>query len=103
MTRSNSATRSSAELGLLERLGHLVRIGRGEVAADGEQVPLHRLEQRVEQLDRRGGARHADGRVELVHVAVGGDARVVLRDAAAAEEAGLAVVAGPGVDLHAGE
>ena len=38
------------------------------------------------KLDRRGGAHHAEGRVELVHVAVGGDPRVVLGDPPAAEE-----------------
>ena len=44
-----------------------------------------------------------DGRIELVDVAVGLDPRVVLADPTAAEETGLSLVAGPGVDLHAGK
>ncbi len=46
------------------------------------------------------GAHGAERGVRLVHVAVGGDPQVVLGDARAAEEARLAEVAGPGVDLH---
>jgi hypothetical protein len=87
------------QVGLLQRLGDLVGVRRRELAADGEQVALHRLEQRVE-VGRRGGAGDPDGRAQLVHVAVRRHPRVVVGDAAAPERGGLALVAGPGVDLH---
>jgi hypothetical protein len=73
------------------------------MAPDGEEVALDRREQVVEQRHRLGRAHHADGRAELVHVAVGGDAWMVLGDPPAAEEARLAGVTGPRIDLHAGE
>ena len=46
------------------------------------------------------GAGHADGGIEFVDIAVGFDARVVLGDAAAAEQAGVAFVPRAGIDLH---
>ena len=100
MTRSNSVTRSAERLAFSSAFGHLLGVGRGEMPADGEEVALDRLEQGVLECHRCRGADEADDGVELVNVAVGGDADVVLGDAAAAEEAGVAGVAGPGVDLH---
>ena len=51
------------------------------------------------QLD---GARHSEHGVQLVDVTVRFDARVILGDAAAAEQSGVAGVAGLRVDLHGG-
>ena len=49
-------------------------------------------------VDRR--AHEPQPRIQLVHVAVRGDARMALRDARAVEQTGVAIVAGPGVDFH---
>ena len=46
------------------------------------------------------GAGEAEHGVEFVDVAVGFDTRIALRDAAAAEQAGVTGVAGAGIDLH---
>ena len=83
--------------------GDLVRLRRRgrEARADVEQRRLHAREDRLDRGLEAGGASEAHGRVRLVHVAVGLDAGVALAHAAAAEEAGRAVVAGPRVDLHA--
>ena len=101
MTRSNSATRSAERLAFSSAFLHLVGIGRGEMAADAEEVALDGLEQRILEVDRRGGAREPDDGVEFVDVAIGGDANVVLGDASAAEEGSGTRVAGFRVDLHA--
>ena len=85
---------------LLELLRHLLAIGRGEQRADGEQVALHRHEHFVDARHQLDGARHPEDGVQLVDVAVRLDARMVLGDAPAAEEARVAGVAGLGVDLH---
>ena len=45
------------EIGFLERLRHLGGIGRGEMAADGEEIPLYRFEKLIEEIDGRGVAR----------------------------------------------
>ena len=71
------------------------------MAADGEEVALDGLEQGVLECHWCRGAHEANDGVELVDVAVGDDADVVLGDAAAAEEAGGAGVAGFRIDLHA--
>ena len=100
ITISNSRIRSGESVRSLQGLRDLGRLGRREVPAEGEEVALDRLEQRVGQVGGRGGAREADCRVQLVHVAVRGDARVVLRHPAATEKAGGAGIAGAGVDGH---
>ena len=87
------------EARLLELLAVLLGVRRGEQGADGEQVALDRREDLVDARHHLDGARRADHGVELVDVAVRLDARVVLLDAAAAEESGAPVVAGLGVDL----
>ena len=58
------------------------------------------LERVAEVTQEVGRAGHSQGRVQLVHVAVRRDARVVLGHAAAPEEAGFPLVTRAGVDLH---
>ena len=81
--------------------GKAARARRREMRADLEEIDLHLMQDRVDV--RRDGVVRATPRkrAQLVDGPVGLDARVVLRDARSAEERGLAVVAGAGVDLHA--
>jgi hypothetical protein len=76
---------------------------RGEVGAEVEQVGLeeeYALHERgLLHLPKRGDGSTEDG-VQLVYLAVGLHALVILADALAAEEAGLTAVTGAGVDLH---
>src|SRR6266480_7836754 len=77
-----------------------IRSRRGEIRADVEQVGLNAIQLGVDcgiQLTRSTETQNG---VELVDRAVGFYPRIVLGDAAAAEERGLAFVAGPSVDLH---
>ena len=92
--------RSSSIRAFCEMLRHLLAVGRGEQRADGEQVALHGDEHLVDARHQLDGARHPEDGVQLVDVTVRLDARVVLGDAPAAEEPGVAGVAGLGVDLH---
>jgi ferredoxin/flavodoxin---NADP+ reductase len=85
---------------LRELLTHLVGMRRREQRADGEQVALDRDEHLIDPWHHLDGARHSENGVQLIDVAVGFDARVVLADAAAPEEARVAGVAGLGVDLR---
>src|SRR5690606_7735980 len=64
------------------------------------EVALDRGEEVVERLRRRGRAGDAERGVELIDIAIGRDAGMVLRHAPAAEEGGLACVAGLCVDAH---
>ena len=102
IARSSSRDALVVDARLLEMLRHLLAVGRGEQRADGEQVALDGHEHLVDARHRLDGARDAEDGVELVDVAVGLDARIVLRDAAAAEEPRVAGVAGLRVDLHRG-
>src|SRR5438105_13870890 len=82
---------------------HLVEIGRRQQGANAEQVPLDWNEYFVNARHRLDRARHADGSVQLVDIAVSFDAGVVLRNSAAAKKTCVTGVAGLGVDLHVGE
>src|SRR5208337_2272687 len=79
-------------------------LGQAEVSAQIEEVVLDARERRLDcgkhEVGRTVGMKtnktnHAIG---LVHLAHGGDARVVLRPSRAVAEAGLAAVAGARVD-----
>ncbi len=66
-----------------------------------EQLAKARVDaERVAQLEAAIDAGEAEGGVELVDVAVGLDAGVVLGDAPAAEEARVAAVARAGIDVQ---
>ncbi len=67
---------------------------------DGEEIPLNPLDHRLELAADGARTHEAQPRVELVDVAVGGDARIGLRDALSTKQGGFAAVAGPGVDFH---
>ena len=84
---------------LLDALRDLVR-GIGQARAEREQVALQREAHLVEIGRQRGGAGHADAGLQLVDVAIRHHARIGLGHAGAVEQAGLARIAGLGVDLH---
>ena len=68
--------------------------------ADGEQIPLNPLEHRRQPgiaVDRTDETQPC---IELVDLAVGGHARIGLRDTLSTKESGFTAVAGPGVDFH---
>lgn len=81
------------------RVDRLV-VGHGQLRADFEQIVLY-----VGQCDAPAGLDirlrkdQADDTIELVDIAAGGDAQVVLRHAFAVSESGRPVVSGPRVDL----
>src|SRR6266566_3025256 len=79
---------------------HLLEIRCGQKSADAEEIALHWNQDLVDARQRLDRARHPDDRVKLVDVAVRLDARVILRNAAAAEQAGVAGIPGFCVDLH---
>ena len=85
-------------------LGHALRdlFGRiGEPRADGEQIFLQLLEQRGDIAGELALRAHgAQAGVQLVDVAIGGHARIGLRDAGSAEQRRAAGVAGARVNLH---
>jgi hypothetical protein len=73
--------------------------GDAQLAAEVKQVMLH-VEQRAAQLLRQLLGKHQpEDRIELVHLAEGGDARVVLAHARAVAEACFAGIAGARGDL----
>src|SRR5690606_31062157 len=76
-------------------------------AAQVEQIVLDTVQQRIDRGWQRSGAPQADGAVQLVHIAQGGDARGVLGDTGLVAQAGGAVVTGTGgydgnADRHQG-
>ena len=75
---------------LLEVQCHLLAVRCGEERPDGEQVALDGHEHLVDARHHLDAARHTDDGVQLVDVTVCFDADVVLGNAAAAEQAGLA-------------
>src|SRR5688500_5888120 len=83
-----------------EVLLHLFLIRSSEQSADAEQITLNRNEHFVYLRHRPGGTSEPDECVELIHIAVRLDARMILRNAAATEESGHAFVAGLRVNLH---
>ena len=94
-----STCRFVTEGGLLDPAGDPVA-GIGEPCSDRVQVTLQTNDRRVDLRVHAARARNAEGSVELVHLAVGFNARVGLRDARAVEEACLAQIAGARVDFH---
>ena len=100
IARSSSRDARVVDARLLEMLAHLVADRAWRGARRGEEIALDGDEHLVDArhgLDRAG---HAERRVQLVDVAVGLDARMILRNAAAAEESRVAGVTGLRVDLH---
>ena len=88
------------DLGLFQVLRHLLPVWRGQQRSNREEVTLYWNKQLVHPGQGTGGTNDPDRCVELIHVAVGGDARMVLRHAATAKESGVAAVSGTGIDLH---
>src|SRR5207237_7215604 len=86
--------------GLFEMLAHLFAIRCGEQRADREEVSLNRYEHLVDTRHLFDRAREADRGIQLIDVAIGLDARMILRHAPAAEEPSVAGVAGSSVDAH---
>jgi hypothetical protein len=84
---------------LRKLLAHLLRIGRREQRAYREQVALDGNEDFVYARHHLDGTRHPEHGVQLIDVAVGFDARMILADASAAEESRVAGVSGLRVDL----
>src|SRR5207245_1855260 len=76
------------------------RSWRGEVRSDLEQIRLHAMKLRIDRRFRPGRSRQADEGVQLVDGAVGFDARIVFRDATAAEQRRFSAIAGARVDFH---
>jgi len=77
-------------------------VGRiGQPRAQGEQVLLNVLEHLTNVARQFAVRTHGtEARVQLVNVAVGGDARIAFRHTRAAEERCASGIAGPRVDLH---
>ena len=97
---SSRSTRLRVTAAFVTRAGD-ARRRVGQPGADGEQLLLNRLDDRLLEIhvvERR--PRGAEAGVELVDLAVGVDARVGLRHARVVEERRLAAVAGLCVDLH---
>src|SRR5581483_10980099 len=86
----------------LEMLAHLLAVGGREQRADGKEVALDGHEYLVDPRHRLRGAHDAEDRIQLVDVAVRFDAWMILGDAPAPEQPGVAAVSGLGVDLHGG-
>jgi hypothetical protein len=85
---------------LREVIVHFLEVGCREQRADAEQIALHWNEDFVDARHRLDGASHAKDGVELVDIAVGFDAGVILLNPPASEETGISGVAGLRVDLH---
>ena len=74
----------------------------GKPGADGKAILLQLLEQ-FDDIPGKFALRadHPEARVQFVHIAVRGHARIGFRDAGSAEQRSTARIAGPRVDLHA--
>ena len=79
---------------------HLFDIRSGQKGTDREQVTLNANEYFIHARHGASRARSAQNRVQLVHVAVGFDSRIVLGNPAATEQARRAGVTGLRIDLH---
>jgi hypothetical protein len=88
----------NARLG--EVIVHFLEIRRCQEGADRKEIALDRHEDFIDARQWLDGACHPEEGVELIDIAVGFHAGVVLLDAAAAEEARVAGVAGLRVNLH---
>jgi A/G-specific adenine glycosylase len=91
----------TGDIDLGHALGNLVRRV-GEPCAQREEVALnlfhHAGDLRLPGIERRAG--ETEPRIQLVDLAVRGDARVRLRHPGPVEQCGLASVACPGVNFH---
>ena len=76
------------DLRLCELRVHFFSIRRREQRADREQIALHRYEHFIDARQRARRSRDADRRIQLVDVTICVDARVVLGNPPAAEQAG---------------
>ena len=74
-------------------------VGRGELGPQRKQLALEGVDQRAQVAFRHFLSRDAERGIELVDVAVRGNAQVVLADPRSSEEARRSVIAAPGVDL----
>ena len=72
----------------------------GQARSQRKQVALNLLDHAGELRIRERCARQSQPRIQFVDVAVGRDTRIRLRHPGAIEQAGLALIAGPGVDFH---
>ena len=86
-----------------ELLAHLVVIRSRKQRADRKKIALHRHQDFIDAWHHFDGTREPEGGVQLVDIAVGFDAGMVLADSAAAKKSGGAFVAGSGIDLHGGK
>src|SRR5690606_2327666 len=73
--------------------------GDAQLAAQVEQLVLHRNQQVADVVGQLRGQQQANGRIGLVDGAIGADAVGVLGDPAAVAQPGGSVVAGAGIDL----
>ena len=69
-------------------------------APRSEQIALNRHEDFVDARHHLDRASNAERGVQLIDIAVRFDARIILRNAAAAEESRLSGITGLRVDLH---
>src|SRR5258708_99245 len=88
---------------LLEEVRHLLAVGRREERADGEEIALYSDEHFVDSGHHLDAARESEDGVELVDVAVGFHAQIVLGHAASPEQRRLPGVPGARIDLHGGK
>src|SRR5258706_13089634 len=79
---------------------HLILTGIREQRADAEQVPLNSNDGFIDLRNQSRCTRLSHECVELIDIAVCFDTRIILRNSAAAEEAGETFVAGLRVNLH---
>jgi hypothetical protein len=110
---SGSISRSPASIELLDTrlvdarfgqvLAHLFRVRRGEQGANRQQIALDWGQHVVDARHRLHRPREPENGIQLVDVAIGGNAGMILRYASTAEQSRVAPVAGLCIDLHAGE
>src|SRR5262249_49490523 len=79
--------------------GSFALVGRAQVGAEVEQIVLNARQHGVDLRVGAGGEpRKADGGIDFIHGAVGGDAQIVFGQAFAVAQRRGAVVAGARVD-----
>ena len=100
IARSSSRDARVVDACLLELLLDLLGVRCRKQGAEREEVALDGDEHLVDARHHLHRACHPENRVELIDVAVGLDARMILRNAPATEEPGITLVARLGVDLH---
>ena len=73
---------------------------RGQLRPERKQFRLDLSQRSREWLVVADGDRRADRCVGLVHLPIGGHARIILADSASSDQAGRAVIAAFGVEFH---